>query len=314
MKVLSVLRHAAVWILLTSAPALAFPPVGDPNEPLAQDIHLTVGDETERDLASVGGHIVVDGVAGGHVIAIGGSVTVNGTVEADVVSIGATVQLGPRSVVKGGLLCLGASLKKEHGAQVLGETVYLSSPNEVVSRLARELSIFSLRREWSPLAIGIRLVILFTWFLIATVILLAFPGQVKTAAEETSRHFLKFGLIGLLWSAALVVTAILLVFLSLVIIGIPLLLLLFFFAILIKLFGNVSIYYLCGTRFLSAVGYRGGPNILPVLTGLVLLGVIQFIPYVGGLVWMLLSLVGMGAALATKFGTGQLWFSRKTAR
>jgi hypothetical protein len=45
-----------------------------------------------------------------------------------------------------------------------------------------------------------------------------------------------------------------------------------------------------------------------VVLGLLLLGLVRMIPVVGGVVWMTASLMGLGSALATKFGRREPWF------
>ena len=292
------------------AAALAVPPESS-KEPFTKDIHLVKGQETQRDLVSIGGRIIVDGNAKQDVVVVGGTLEVNGSVGGNVVAIGAPVKLGAHAVLKNDLTCFGATLDRAEGAQILGETVYINSPNELVNRLFKELSIAPfLKSDWTAIVIGIKLMLLFTWFLIATCIVLAFPNQVKMTSEEIGRNFLRFGLIGLLGFASLTVLIIILAMLCLVIIGIPLLILLIVFAILIKLFGNVSIFYFFGNRLLNALKWRGESSVFVVMAGLAFLGLIEFIPIIGGLAWTILSIIGIGATLATKFGTGQPWLSR----
>ena len=42
--------------------------------------------------------------------------------------------------------------------------------------------------------------------------------------------------------------------------------------------------------------------------GLLVMGVIKFLPYVGVWVWTAATLIGIGATLSTKFGRRELWF------
>ncbi len=44
------------------------------------------------------------------------------------------------------------------------------------------------------------------------------------------------------------------------------------------------------------------------LTGLLVLGGIKLIPWVGAWVWTVASLIGVGASLVTKFGRREPWF------
>ena len=284
---------------------------GPDQKPSGRDIHIAVGEEATEDQVCIKGHIVIDGTARRNVLVIGGEVGLYGVVKGDVISVGALVKMGPKAVIDGDLVCFGSSLDRADGSQVLGETIYVNTPRELLDPLLSRLEWNPLEYRWSPLLVGAKVVMLFTWFLIGVVVIVAFPAQVKFTADEIPVHFVRFGLIGLLWLATLLLTALFLAFLALLLVGIPLLLLLIVFAIVIKIFGNVCIYYSVGTRLGSALGWRGAHEVLHMLLGLALLGFVQFVPIVGWVVWSLLGIVGMGAALATKFGTGQPWLSRR---
>ena len=45
-----------------------------------------------------------------------------------------------------------------------------------------------------------------------------------------------------------------------------------------------------------------------VLAGVLLLGALKFVPYLGIWAWSAATLVGVGAALRTKFGRREPWF------
>jgi hypothetical protein len=45
-----------------------------------------------------------------------------------------------------------------------------------------------------------------------------------------------------------------------------------------------------------------------VLVGVLVLGAVRLIPVVGTAIWFLMSVFGLGTALATKFGRREPWF------
>ena len=45
-----------------------------------------------------------------------------------------------------------------------------------------------------------------------------------------------------------------------------------------------------------------------VVLGLLVLGIVRLIPFVGGFAWMIASLIGLGVALQTRFGRREPWF------
>ncbi|MEW6367252.1 MAG: hypothetical protein AB1714_21690 [Acidobacteriota bacterium] len=284
---------------------------GPAQSPGSRDIHIAVGEEAREDQVCIKGRIIIDGTARRNVLAIGGEVGLYGVVKGDVISVGASVRMGPKAVIEGDLVCFGSSLDRAEGSQVLGETIYVNTPRELIDPLLSRLEWNPLAYRWSPLLVGAKVVMLCTWFLMGALVIVAFPVQVKFTADEIPVHFVRFGIIGLLWVATLLLTALFLAFLALLLVGIPLLLLLIVFAIVIKIFGNICIYYSVGSRLARALGWHRAHEVLHMLLGLALLGFIQFVPIVGWMVWSLLGIIGMGAALATKFGTGQPWLSRK---
>lgn len=299
----------AVAVLVMASGGMARAMAGP--EPLQREIHIASGEEAREDLVAIGGHISVDGIARKTVAAIGGSLELNGTADGDVVGVGADVRLGPHAVVRGDLVCIGPKPLRAEGSRVMGEFVYIKTSEELGDWLIKAVSFDPLKQSWSPLVVGIRIIMLFTWFLIAAAVVLAFPVQIRHTASEIPAHFGRFAVVGFIWFLALIVMVVLLALLCLVLVGIPLLLLLSVFAVLIKVFGNVSIYYFCGTRILNALRWDANSDVLAVLAGLSLLGLVQFLPVIGWLIWTILGIIGMGATLATKFGTGQPWFSPK---
>lgn len=304
-----VLSAAALLVMVTGTARARVGP--EPQQPLQREIHIASGEEVNEDLVAIGGHITVDGTARRTVAAIGGSLELNGTAEGDVVGVGADVKLGPHAIVRGDLVCVGPKPQRAEGSRVLGEFVYIKTSEELGDWLIKAVSFDPLKQSWTPLVVGIRIIMLFTWFLIAAAVVLAFPVQIRHTASEIPAHFGRFALVGFLWFMALIVMVALLALLCLVLVGIPLLLLLSVFAVLIKVFGNVSIYYFCGTRILGALRWGANSDVLAVLVGLSLLGLVQFLPVIGWLIWTILGIIGMGATLATKFGTGQPWFAPK---
>jgi hypothetical protein len=45
------------------------------------------------------------------------------------------------------------------------------------------------------------------------------------------------------------------------------------------------------------------------LAGLLALGVVKFLPWIGTVGWTLATLIGVGASLATKFGRDEPWLA-----
>ncbi len=114
---------------------------------------------------------------------------------------------------------------------------------------------------------------------------------------------------------SLVLTAIIFSYLISLVVGIPLLVFLGAFAILTKLYGMVAVFHATGTLLVGAKSrddieqrrwLRG--DMAMVTIGLLVIGLLRLIPFVGNVLWMACSLLGVGVALSTKFGRREPWF------
>ena len=79
-------------------------------------------------------------------------------------------------------------------------------------------------------------------------------------------------------------------------------------ALLLKLWGMVAVFHALGDWVLSRVLHRRWIPLNAAILGLVLLGVLKLIPWVGAWSWTVASLIGVGASLTTKFGRREPWF------
>jgi hypothetical protein len=268
-------------------------------------------DEVQDNVVSLGGHIVVEGKIRKSVFALGGSITISGEVGESVVGIGSTVILKSSAVIGRDAVSLGGVLSKEPGCTINGDTVYLKA-SEIGPRLFRHgvfkgLFAFPL----VPLILVIKLFALFLWFLIALAVAAIFPKQMVFASGEIRKSFWPIVGTGLL---ALIVFGTLVVFsalLCLVLIGIPILFALFWAGLMIKLFGRIVLFYFFGESILKALNARKISPIGAAVVGLILVGFISFIPFLGFLFTSGLSIIGWGVVIRTKFGTTENWLRRK---
>jgi hypothetical protein len=160
--------------------------------------------------------------------------------------------------------------------------------------------------------LGAKLGLVAAW-LALTLLLFATAGRslVRTADEirlEPLRCFAT-GLIGL---ATLVLSALFFSALLPSLVALPMLVLVVLAALALKLWGMVAFFHGCG-RLIVRLFER--PRVLALHTavvGLSLLGLAKLVPYLGVWVWTAATLVGMGAALRTKFGRFEPWFESET--
>jgi hypothetical protein len=78
-------------------------------------------------------------------------------------------------------------------------------------------------------------------------------------------------------------------------------------ALVLKLWGTVAVFLALGASVLRRLG-RGRPELLEaIVVGLVILGVVKLLPWAGVVAWTVATLIGVGAALRTKFGAREPW-------
>jgi len=282
---------------------------GHENFTLRKDI-VVAKDEVQDNVISFGGDVLIEGKVKEDVVVLGGTITVSGEVRNSVVGIGTAITLKSSAMVKGDLVSIGGVLNKEPGCVVEGDTVYFKS-SEIFSKFLREgfKGIFSL--SLIPLILIIKLISLFIWFIIAILVAALFPKQISFASAQIRKSFWPIFWTGLLSLTIFVGLIIISALFSIILIGIPFLLGLIMLGIVIKIFGRVILFYFFGESLSRAFGRQKTSPLLAVVLGLVLVGIVSFIPFIGFLFSFCLSIIGWGVVIRTKFGTSENWLRRK---
>ena len=232
-----------------------------------------------------GGDIKVLGAIGGYLQAAGGRVLIDGRVDGDVEAATGALELGPNARIGGRLRYRGGvPLKQDPAAQVQGGIERLEMP---VRRVAE--------RSPAPAAFGV-------WTLglmaMATVLVAVVPGFFGRVAEAARARFGWSVLAGFLALAAVPLAALILL---VTVIGVPLALLalLAYFALLLT--GYVAAGIALGDavlrRWLAARAAHRGWRALFAALGVLVIGLVALIPWLGGLVALVALVTGMGALL-----------------
>ena len=302
----------AVFGLFVLAP-LAAPPAAHAGVSSQKEIHVAPGD-TQEEIISFGGHILVEGKVKGDVVVIGGSIMVSGEVGQSVVGIGSRIVIKSTASIAKDLSALGGTLEKEPGCTIGGDTVYFQT-RELGDRLFRDGHLFKGAFSLSllPVIVIVKLVIIFLWLIVAVMGAALFPRPITFAAGEIRKHFwpvLGTGLLAIVIFTMLVFFAALL---SFILIGIPIALALAVAGFLIKVFGRLAVFFLLGESALRAFGSRSVSAMGAVLMGLLVFSLAGFVPVLGFLFTFVLNAVGWGIAIRTRFGSRENWFVKKPA-
>jgi len=263
--------------------------------------------EVQENIISFGGRVTVEGRIKESIVVFGGSITLSGEVGDSVVGFGSKITLTSTAVVKNDVASIGGTLNKEPGCVIEGDTVYFKG-GQALSKLFSG-SIFSF--PLIPIILIIKLIGFFVWLLIALIMSALFPRPLTLASSQIRTAFWPIvgtGLAGIIIFGALVVVFALL---SLVLIGIPFLLLLGAIGLAVKIFGQVAIFHFFGESLGKSFGHGGPSTLAAILIGLVVVSFLKFIPILGFFFSFCLSLMGWGVTIRTRFGTRENWLKKR---
>ena len=288
----------ATWAIL--ALCGVSPPTG------AQEaLHIAEGSVARSQVVALGRDLVIDGEASMDVAAVNGDARIHGRVGGSVIVLGGDVLLAAPARVDGDVFVLGGELHAAPGTTIGGRSVAYPSVGAAWLTLLEGPSLGL--PAFSPVVLAAKLALVAAW-LALTLALLATGGEQvlatsRSVRDEPARAFAT-GLTGIL---AIFLTALLVSALSAAVVGLPLLALVGFFALLLKLWGMVAVFHALG----EALGRRLlRRRLLPLNAaslGLLVLGAVKLLPWIGTFAWWTATFVGVGATLLTKFGRREPW-------
>jgi len=263
--------------------------------------------ETQKNILAFGSRVVVEGKVEESVVVFGGEVTVSGEVGKSVVGFGSRVTIRSSAVIREDLVVLGGTLEKEPGCTIGQDTVFIPTGGKFASEIFKKGFFFQL----GTFFLALKLISLFFGILLTIFVAGVFPRQVYFAAGKLRTDFwpiLGTGFLAMIIYAGLILVSSLLVFL---IIGIPILFMLMLAGLVLKIFGGTVFSYFFGESFLQALGVKKRPHLIwTAVIGLVLVTFLGLVPVLGFLFSMVVSLVGLGVAIRTRFGTLDNWLAK----
>lgn len=319
------------WLLIVLVAGLAaFRPAQTPMQGSSNDRFVLGGTYTLQSGETLDGNLFVlggmatlekDSRVDQDVMIMGGALTVNGTIGGDVNAIGGLVTLGSAAVVEGDVNIAAGNLVRDDGARVEGnvnsastglfsivipgriDIPQLQTPPSVV--LPGNVRIPNMNWvDFNPIG-GILwwLGRSFIWAVVALLLVLFVPRHAQRAGKAAARQPLPAGGIGCL---TMLVAPAVIIALAITICGIPLALIGAFLLWAAWLFGVVALGLEVGERMTSMMHQDWAPAVSAALgtfvLTLVINGVGAIVPCIGWLVPLLVGLVGLGAALLTRFG------------
>lgn len=295
----------SLWLLASPAPPAVAP--GGGGGPGDAALRLEKGSIARNQMVALGRDVIVAGEALGDVAALEGSAEVTGRVDGDLVVLGGNARLGPEAQVGGDVFVLGGTVQADPGARVSGRMVSYPTASAAMVTLVEGPSLglgFS-----SPLVVGAKLALLASWAALLLVLFAASGRQLLETAAGIRREPFRSFVTGLTGVLALILTALFFSVFTGGLVGVPLLVLVVLLGMILKLWGMVAVFYALGDWLARRLLRR--PRLRPLnaaTLGLLVLGILKFLPWVGVWVWTAATLIGIGAALTTKFGRQEPWF------
>ena len=253
-------------------------------------------------IVKIGSDVTIEaGQKVSNVVAIGGQITVSGAVDNNVVAVGGSVVLTKTAVVGGSVVSLGGIIVSARDSQIIGTMTEINSSN-LFETLTTALS--AEWEGWSWIFAVISLSIFLVILVLALLIVALLPKPVRTVAEAIGENTFKVALTGLL---GLVLITPLALLLTVSVVGIALIPLEVIVVVCSMLLGFIAVCQFIGKKVLTLF-HRPNPSMLrETFWGLIIVWLIGWIPYIGWMVKAVAIVIGLGAALITRFGTYQGW-------
>jgi hypothetical protein len=301
------MKHKNVFLFLIFILAGAALPLRGSQDISFGDVVFVAKGEVQEGIVSFGGHVTVEGTVKENIIVFGGSITLSGEVGDSVVGFGSRITFKSTAVIKGDAASIGGTLNKEPGCLIEGDTVYFRGGETFTKLFSGGLLSF----PFIPIILIIKLIGFFVWLLIGLVMVALFPRQLSLASAQIRSAF--WPVVGTGTVAVLLFGGLILIFalMSLILIGIPFLLIMGAIGLAVKVFGQVALFYFFGESLGKSFNQRTPAPAAAVVIGLVVVSLIKFIPILGFLFSFGLSLIGWGVAIRTRFGTRENWLRRK---
>jgi cytoskeletal protein CcmA (bactofilin family) len=292
----------ATLLLLLAAPADAGRPGGERREAA---LRIEAGSVAHQ-LVGVGRDVIVAGEALDDVAALDGSVAVSGRVTGDVVVLRGDARLASTARVGGDVFVVGGTIRAAPGARIGGRMVSYPNASSAWLTLLEGPTIglgFA-----SRLVMGAKLALLAAWAALLLLFFAASGRQVMETAGGVQREPFRSFFVGLTGIVSLVLTGLFFSAFARGVIGVPLLALVVLLAMVLKLWGMVAVFYTLGDWVCRHLLHRRFRPLNAATVGLLVLGAVKFLPWFGVLAWTTATLIGIGAALSTKFGRREPWF------
>lgn len=245
-------------------------------------------------------NIEVEKPVAGRVVAVLSDVRISSRVSGDVVVWGGSVTFSPSGYVEGNLSVFGGDVHAPEG-RPLPVKGMVSTPGTLLRLYLDEMHRAPWEESHALLSRGLRLVALSAWLAVSLALLFCFASPFARAAASAETHWSGTLLAGALGVLSLLLATVAALALLPPALSVPIAILFGSLAVAAKVFGMGALFLLLGQKLVKSVAPAKRPAALAA--GLALLGAVSLLPFVGSLVWSAASVVAVGIAFLTRFGT-----------
>jgi cytoskeletal protein CcmA (bactofilin family) len=263
---------------------------------VGQDINVPAGTTHDGDISCVYGHVTIDGHVNGDVTVVAGRLDLNGSVDGDVTGVASRMDLDPKAKVDGDVTNVAGTLRR-NGATVQGQVVNMPfgiTPPSWSHGFGRGWGDFIGFFFWW------RVFAVFLFFVCALLLSALVPERIRLISEEAPARLFTAFVFGLVGYVVLVFVQL---FLTITLIGIPLVFLLYLVFVVLKWMAMCGIFHQIGARLGRAIG-RELSLLGAILVGFLPFALLRFVPLcVGFSIWFLVEILGFGYLILTRVGT-----------
>lgn len=315
MRISKFILVIGILVVLVGLPTAAFAQGVDNGDQVifGGSYTLEAGETLIGDLVVFGGNVELetDSIVEGDILIFGGTITVDGEIDGDLIVIGGSTDLEENAVLHRDLITPGGSVRRAEGAQIFGQVITETNipvditiprifsedfPSEIPSpRVSVRSNPF-----WGVVWFFFRTL---AFAALAVLVVMFVPKQADRASDTVlAQPILSAGL-GIL---TMVVAIPLLVILMITIILIPVSLIGLLLLAIAGLFGWITLGLEIGQRFAQLFNSEW-PAAVAAGIGTLILTIVAFaigaIDCIGWVVPFLVTSVGLGAVILTRFGT-----------
>lgn len=283
-----VLAVTLILMVLFMVSAFSFDINSGDSIAIFNNVLIPEGTTTTGDAVAVFGNLEIRGNVRGDVVAVFGNVDVYGEAGGDVVAVFGNVNLKSTAVVGGDIAGVFGNVDRENGAVVRGDVVDTKPRN-----FTRSFNIMPGFGTDAGTVAGLILT-----YALSCLVLVLVPDRVAFMVNSSQYNIGRsFGIgILVLLGIMLLVPALIITIIGII----PAILLIFAFAIL-AFVSMTAIYIAIGKKVAAAVEGRNAVYI-HLLIGLVIVGALKMIPFVGFLIGLAVFFVALGVAFDTRVG------------